>query len=66
MFDGYEELANAIIAQAGKDYKIALLMDNRKMKRECEEFFRSQWYEFLTDVDGEYLIEQIRKEVRRD
>ena len=28
-----------------------------------EGFFRSEWYGILTDVDGEYLMERIRKEV---
>ena len=30
---------------------------------ELEEFFRSEWYKKLTEVDGEYLMERIRNEV---
>ena len=68
--DPYEKLANAIIIRASKDYMTNL----RKKKRnpgsvsaehdikECERFFRSDWYQVLTSVDGEYLIDRIRKE----
>lgn len=69
--DPYEKLANAIIVQASKDYMANL----RKKKRnpgsasaehdikECERFFRSDWYQVLTSVDGEYLMGRLRKEV---
>ena len=30
---------------------------------ELEEFFRSDWYKQLTEVDGEYLMERIRNDV---
>lgn len=30
-----------------------------------EKFFRSQWYEMLTKVDGEYLIRRLQEEVRK-
>lgn len=68
--DPYEQLANAIIVQASKDYMTNL----RKKKRnpgsasaehdikECERFFRSDWYQILTSVDGEYLMGRLRKE----
>ncbi len=68
--DPYEKLANAIIIQASKDYMTNL----RKKKRnpgsasaehdikECERFFRSDWYQVLTSVDGEYLMDRLRKE----
>ena len=69
--DPYEALANAIIVQACEDYRAAL----RKLKKnpknqdamaqtmECERFFRSGWYQLLTAVDGEYLIERLRAEI---
>ena len=67
----YNELANAIVMQAVKDYRKALkcLRINSKNKTalaeamECEEFFRSSWYRTLTSVDGEYLIDKLRAEV---
>lgn len=69
-YEPYENLANAIVVLAAKDYRVAL----RKRKRhpgsheaqyrvsKLEGFFRSEWYGILTDVDGEYLMERIRKE----
>ena len=67
----YEDLANAIILQAVKDYRMALksLKANsrnrtaRADKAEIERFFRSQWYSALTDVNGEMLIRSLQKEV---
>lgn len=67
----YEELANAVILQAVKDYRSALrqLRMNREDKvaladaMECERFFRSPWYTALTSVDGDYLINRLRGEV---
>ena len=67
----YEKLANAIILQAVSDYRRAL----RKVKKnpnnrdaidgalQIERFFRSEWYQVLTSVDGKYLIEKLREEV---
>lgn len=67
----YENLANAIILQAVKDYRMALksLKANSRNrtaqadKTEIERFFRSQWYSALTDVNGEMLIRSLQKEV---
>lgn len=67
----YENLANAIVLQAVKDYRAALKQlgknpDNKDAgsdAREIERFFRSQWYSELTSVDGEFLICKLREEV---
>lgn len=66
-----ERLANAIILQAVKDYRAALRAlkkspssnTARSQKKALERFFRSDWYLLLTDLDGEMVIERIRKEV---
>jgi hypothetical protein len=67
----YEKLANAIVLSAATDYKAVL----RKIKRNpenqnamqdamaIERFFRSGWYSVLTSVDGEYLMDRLRKEI---
>lgn len=67
--DPYEKLANAIIILAARDYRTALRRQKKKATpgneqeiRNIERFFRSQYFDMLTGVDGEYLIEQIRKE----
>lgn len=71
--DPYERLANAIILQAVTDYRVALKRIKRNPKdREridealrIERFFRSGWYQRLTNVDGEYLIRRLQDEVRQ-
>ena len=67
----YENLANAIILQAVKDYRVALkcLKVNPRNKTaiadkdEIERFFRSDWFSVLTSVDGEMLIRSLNMEV---
>ena len=67
----YEKLANAIILQAVSDYRAALKKVKKNPKNrdaivealQIEKFFRSEWYQVLTSVDGEYLIDRLRKEV---
>lgn len=66
--DGLENLANAIIVQAVKDYRKALSgfssdgKSDTDVIAECERFFRSEWFRVLTNINGEYLITRIRKE----
>ena len=67
----YENLANAIILQAVKDYRMALksLKANPRNrtamadKDEIERFFRPDWFSVLTSVDGEMLIRSLQMEV---
>lgn len=67
----YENLVNAIILQAVKDYCMALksLKANPRNrtamadKDEIERFFRSGWFSVLTSVDGEMLIRSLQMEV---
>lgn len=67
----FEELANAIVIQAAKDYMKALKKlkkypwdaETRQMRNDCESFFRSLWYSTLTSVDGELLMQKLQTEV---
>lgn len=67
----YENLANAIVLQAVKDYRDALRTlkkhprrsGARSVKNDCERFFRSSWYQTLTSVDGEILMRKLNEEV---
>ncbi|HOT60074.1 MAG TPA: hypothetical protein PK074_14750 [Spirochaetales bacterium] len=71
MKDNYENLANAIILQATKDYRKALRTlslnpHNRsaQYERRCiEQFFRSDWFGVLTRLDPELLIRKLNAEV---
>ena len=60
--DPYENLANAIILQAVKDYR---LTDNEAELKEIERFFRSDWFSVLTSLDPDLLIQKLRKEKRK-
>jgi len=72
--DPYQELANAIVMQAVKDYRIALLHsmkrpDNNGYQIEVaslERFFRSGWFGELTSINAEYLIRRVNEEVQRN
>ena len=67
----YQTLANAIVIQAAKDYREALTKLKKypnntealTVKDDCERFFRSSWYEALTEVDGSFLMKKLRAEV---
>ena len=72
MMDGYQELANAIVAQAGMDYLEALEIlreypDARGAMEEVqviEQFMYSSWFGVLTKADPDYLIRKMREAVR--
>lgn len=84
----YENLANAIIVQAVKDYRKAIrflkrhphtpVLDTEEAKKDTRKntlrnkiiknegerddvecFFRSGWFESLSNLDGEVLIRQV-------
>lgn len=69
--NGYEELANAIILQAVKDYRDAVerlkyTPDDKSAqhdKRSIERFFRSEWFSILSDLNGELLLKKLKEEV---
>lgn len=70
----YQELANAIIVQAAKDYRSSLLalkknpqkVDAAVCKYEVEHFFRSAWYRCLSSIEGEWIVRKLREEVGFD
>ena len=70
MTDPWENLANAVILQAVKDYREARKKFRKRPKNEdaklmisdCEAFFRSEWFKALTSIDGEMLLEKLREE----
>ena len=71
MTEPYQDLANAIILMAVKDYRDVLKKLKKRprygpaqdMKNEVERFFRSDWYRELTSVDGKVLIKKLQAEV---
>ena len=64
----YRNLAAAIIIQAVNDYRNALdgVSYNHKppeaIIKDVESFFHSSYYKKLTNIDGEYILQKLRKE----
>ena len=67
-----DALSEAIVKQAADDYRKALRgrgycgKTPGKIIKEVEEFFRSLYFELLTSVKGEYLIEKLREEYEEE
>lgn len=72
--EGCFRLANAIVILTAKDYRRALKALKRNPKSriamdtamECERFFDGDWIKVLTTVDGQWLKDRLREEVRND
>ena len=67
----YENLANAIILRAVKDYRAAGMKlkrnpknkDAKLMVEDCERFLCSDWFGQLTFVDGKMLLKKLQEEL---
>lgn len=67
----YENLANAIVLQAFKDYKRALWRLSQNPydsiaagnKKKLDRFFDSNWYRLLTDVNADILVGEAKRQV---
>lgn len=70
-----QDLANAIIIQAAKDYRAALrgirkstskagkkYWNLEKTVSDCERFFTGEVFELLTDIDGAWLLRKLKNE----
>jgi hypothetical protein len=68
----YQEIANAIVEQAVGDYRKALRgrgyhgKSAKKVILEVEQFFHSLYFEILTKVDGDYLLEKLQQEYNEE
>ena len=66
----YEMLAAAIVEQALRDYRRARMNILKKYDvinsgiriREIQKFFKSRWFRFLSELDGEKFIELMENE----
>lgn len=74
-FDPWCDLANSIVLKAVEDWQRAayLMWENRgsteaqmerhrqakRVKAECEKFFRSDWFSTLCGLDGESILLQL-------
>ncbi len=68
--NGYEHLANAVIVQACHDYRLLATRlkkspENVVLQGEIlklEQFFRSEWFQVLSEADGEQILKQLQRE----
>ncbi|MDD4291041.1 MAG: hypothetical protein PHX51_02215 [Clostridia bacterium] len=68
--ESFQDLANAIVIQAVKDYRGAMRVLKRyprnttakAIRKETESFFLSEWFRTLTNVDGARLLGKLQKE----
>lgn len=66
----WQDLGNAIVMQAVKDYRKAVAILKRypkhkgalEVKAEVEEFFHSDWYSTICKVDSGYLLKRLHLE----
>ena len=71
--DGYRNLADAIIIQAVHDYRRSVQQLIRKPysvialhdKQEVEAFFLGDWFQVLSDIDGQELLQRLEAGVRK-
>ena len=71
--DGWQHLAEAIVLQAVKDYrKLRRYLQNNPEDERANlhlvaiaEFFCSEWFKDLCDLDGQELLRRLRTERRR-
>jgi len=72
--ENWEDLANAIVLSAVRDYasaykRIIRRPTNKSAKKEIEkleEFFFGDWYAMLTDVDPHYLLDKLQEAIEND
>ena len=65
----YENLANAIIERACKDYVIGKRMKKKRGDSAVDtigltRFFKSQWFKELSDLDADYLIAMLDRKAK--
>ena len=69
----YSRLANGIVLQAVLDYRKSLKgqqvlkhMSVDEMKKDCEDFFTSEYFSILTKVDGKQLMRKLQEEHKNE
>lgn len=70
--ENWENLGNAIIISAVKDYEKAYRRvlrrpDSKSAQeevRQLERFFFGEWYAKLTDLDPHYLLDRLKEEIK--
>lgn len=60
--DPYRYLADAIVCMAADDYRFALERNNKKLIKDLEKFFNSDWAKLISSVSPVLIMRLIRKQ----
>ena len=58
---GYVALAAAVIEQACDDYRVAYIVNDEKSIKRLEKFFRSKYFNTISNIDPNMLIRNLRE-----
>lgn len=58
---GYYQLWLAVIQQAANDYR-----NNPDMRSEVARFFKSEYFERMTGVSGQVVLDRLKKEIKQN
>ena len=61
----FEDLANAIIFLACEDYKVAYQDNDPETMDDVEEFLKSEWFQTISNLDGNRLYRRLHYECKR-
>lgn len=61
----FEDLANAIVAQAARDFAQAIVNNDEAEMKSLISFFASKWYQMLTNANPEYILRKMREGAER-
>ena len=61
-YDPIEELGNAIVIQAVRDYRYGKATGNTYLMKECARFFLSDWCTELTRISGKVILAKLQAE----
>lgn len=71
---GFQNLANAIIIQAVRDYNRVLKYKDRNeeldyphkvLEEDLTKFFHGKWFAILTNIDGVWLMQTVEEQHRK-
>ncbi len=70
-YEPFEEFGNAVVLQAVKDWRDAMVILRRNARNtraaytrsECERFFKSPEFSIFTALDGNVLLKKLESEV---
>lgn len=62
MNEGYLHLRDAILAQAAKDWRDAMVKDEPARAAKIERFFLSEYGQLLSGNRGQYIVYRLKKE----